>query len=108
MIRHPVLVIAIVESTKIQLRLASTYANDSTSHVTDKYNWINENLASYAGVNDHNLASYLTCNHSWISEISAIIKVPSTRSGAYNLPTLLQEFDDCYASLLYEYGGIEW
>jgi hypothetical protein len=38
MIRHPVLVIAIVESTKIQLRLASTYANDSTSHVTDKYN----------------------------------------------------------------------
>lgn len=85
---------------------ASTNANDSTLHVTDKYNWINENLASYVGVNDHNLASYLTCNHSWISEISAIIKVPSTRSGAYDLPTLLQEFDDCYASLLYEYGGI--
>lgn len=45
--------------------------DDLALYATNKHGRINENSTPYAKINDHNLTSYLTIDHSRISEISA-------------------------------------
>jgi hypothetical protein len=71
--------------------------------------------APYAHVDAHNLASYLTYDHSRMQGISASMHMPSSTSVAYDSPhTQLQSFGITHVSLqkeLESLGGqsqIEW